>query len=96
MAGAVPIRAMGASAAARSKQMPFSRLPASVVQVAMALILALVAAPVVRTITSELSQSVGRTWPFSMEHCVQADPECRPAGPGLPGPQSPLHSLAVR
>ncbi len=73
-----------------------SRLPASVVQVAMALILALVAAPVVRTITSELSQSVGRTWPFSMEHCAEADPECRPAGPGLPGPQSRMHSLAAR
>ncbi len=76
--------------------MPFSRLPASVVQVAMALILALVAAPVVRTVTSELSQSVGRTWPFSMEHCAQADLQCRPAGPRLPEPQSPLHSLASR
>ena len=73
--------------------MPVLRLPSSVVQVAMALILALVAAPVVRTITSELSQSVGTTWPFSMEHCTQADPDCRRAGPRPPGR---LHSLASR
>ncbi len=73
--------------------MPMFRLPSSVVQVAMALILALVAAPVVRTITSELSQSVGATWPFSMEHCTQADPDCRSAGPRPPGQ---LHSLASR
>ena len=72
---------------------PHSRLPTSVVQVALALILALGAAPVIRTITSELSQSVGQTWPFSMEHCPQADAACRPAGPRPPGQ---LHSLASR
>ncbi len=76
--------------------MPFSRLPAGMTQVVMALILALVAAPVVRTITSELSQSVGQTWPFSMEHCAQAGPECRSAGPHLAEPQSRMHSLASR
>ncbi len=79
-----------------AKVVPASVTPASVTQVAMALILALVAAPVVRTITSELSQSVGQTWPFSMEHCAQADPECRAAGPRLPEPQFRMHSLASR
>lgn len=73
--------------------MPMSRLPSSVVQVAMALVLALVAAPIVRTVTSELSQSVGRTWPFSMEQCVQAGPGCQTAGQPPPGR---LHSLASR
>lgn len=73
--------------------MPFPVPPSSVVQVAMALLLASVAAPVVRTVTSELSQSVGRTWPFSMEQCAQAGPGCQPAGQHPPGR---LHSLASR
>ena len=73
--------------------MPFTVPPSSVVQVAMALLLASVAAPVVRTVTSELSQSVGRTWPFSLEQCVRASPGCQPAGQRPPGTP---HSLASR
>lgn len=73
--------------------MPFTVPPSSVVQVAMALLLASVAAPVVRTVTSELSQSVGRTWPFSLEQCVLASPGSKPAGQRPPGT---LHSLASR
>ena len=73
--------------------MPFTVPPSSVVQVAMALLLASVAAPVVRTVTSELSQSVGQTWPFSLEQCAQTSPGCQPAGQRPPGR---LHSLASR
>ena len=91
--GMIPTQAIRVLPVPRSKILPAPRLPSSVVQVAMALILALVAAPVVRTITSELTQSVGQTWPFSIEHCAQASPACQPAGPRPPGR---LHSLASR
>jgi hypothetical protein len=50
---------------------------ASVVQVGLALAVALIAAPVVRTVTSELNSTVGRAWPFSMAHCSSdATPGC--------------------
>ncbi len=45
-------------------------------QVALALGLALVAAPVVRTVTAELDNTVGRAWPFSLARC---------SSPGTPG-----------
>lgn len=52
----------------------------SVVQVAFALGLALVAAPMVRTVTSELNGTVGRAWPFSMTRCLSPmTPGCRDA-----------------
>ena len=48
------------------------------VQVALALGLALVAAPVVRTVTAELDNTVGRAWPFSLTRCSSpATPGCR-------------------
>lgn len=47
------------------------------VQAALALGLALIAAPVVRTLTSELDNSVGRAWPFSLARCASpATPGC--------------------
>jgi hypothetical protein len=46
-------------------------------KVAAALIVALVFAPVVRTVTVELNHSVGRAWPFSLGHChFAATPGC--------------------
>ena len=49
----------------------------SVIQVAVALGLALVVAPIVRTVTSELNGTVGRAWPFSLARCVVlATPGC--------------------
>ena len=51
-----------------------------VVQVAFALGLALIAAPIVRNLTSELNETVGRGWPFSLGHCSSAaTPGCRDA-----------------
>jgi len=50
----------------------------AMVQVAVALGLALVAAPMVRTVTSELNDTVGRAWPFSMARCaLPTVPGCR-------------------
>ncbi len=40
------------------------------VQAAVALAIALIGAPVVRTVTSELTGTVGRAWPFSLARCV--------------------------
>ena len=62
------------------------------VQVALALGLALIAAPVVRTVTAELDNTLGRAWPFSLTRCASLmTPGCRdvaassvlrpPAGP---------------
>ncbi len=42
----------------------------SVIQVAVALGLALVVAPMVRNVTAELNNTVGRAWPFSLVRCV--------------------------
>ena len=39
------------------------------VQAAFALGFALVAAPIVRTVTVELDNTVGRAWPFSLAQC---------------------------
>lgn len=39
------------------------------VQIAFALLLALIAAPIVRTVTSELNHTMGRVWPFSIARC---------------------------
>ncbi len=53
------------------------------VQVAFALGLALIAAPIVRNLTSELNETVGRGWPFSLARCSSAaTPGCRDM-PGL-------------
>lgn len=50
----------------------------SLVQVAFALGLALIAAPIVRNLTSELNETVGRGWPFSLARCSSAaTPGCR-------------------
>jgi len=50
----------------------------AVVQVAFALGLALVAAPMVRSVTSELNGTVGRVWPFSLSRCLSlATPGCQ-------------------
>ncbi len=50
----------------------------AVVQVAVALGVALVAAPVVRSVTSELNGTVGRVWPFSLSRCLSlATPGCQ-------------------
>lgn len=50
----------------------------SVVQVSVALGLALVASPVVRSVTSELNGTVGQVWPFSMARCASlATPGCQ-------------------
>lgn len=62
-----------------------------VAQVAFALGLALVAAPVVRTVTAELDNTMGRAWPFSLARCSSpATPRCRDAassaGRRLAGP----------
>jgi hypothetical protein len=47
------------------------------VRVAAALAIALVFSPMIRTITSELDNSVGRVWPFTLNHChVRATPGC--------------------
>jgi len=49
----------------------------AVVQAAVALAIALIGAPVVRTVTSELNGTVGRAWPFSLARCVSlATPGC--------------------
>jgi len=48
------------------------------VQVAVALVLALVAASIVRSVTSGLNGTVGRAWPFSLERCASfATPGCQ-------------------
>jgi hypothetical protein len=44
----------------------------ALVQVAFALGLALVAAPIVRNLTTELNETLGRDWPFSIGHCASA------------------------
>ena len=52
-----------------------------VVQAALALGFALIMAPVVRSVTGELNDTVGRVWPFSLARCVSpATPGC---GPGM-------------
>jgi len=49
----------------------------SVVQVAVALGLSLVVAPMVRNVTAELNDTVGRAWPFWLARCaVLATPGC--------------------
>lgn len=47
------------------------------VQMALVLTIAMVAAPVVRTVTVGLDATLGRAWPFSMARChVPASPGC--------------------
>lgn len=59
------------------------RQPYALVQVAVALAVALIVSPVVRTTTIELNNSVGRTWPFSMRHCLTSrTPGCDEGGAG--------------
>jgi hypothetical protein len=65
------------------------------VQVALALGLALVAAPVVRTVTAELDNTVGRAWPFSLTRCAApATPGCRDMAVGsvLRPPTGPIRT----
>ena len=59
----------------------------SAVQVALALGLALVAAPMVRTVTAELDNTMGRAWPFSLTRC---------ASPTTPGCQDVAASSVLR
>ena len=48
------------------------------VQIALGLTIAMVAAPMVRNVTAELNDTVGRAWPFSMARChALASPGCR-------------------
>jgi len=63
----------------------------SVIQVAVALGLALVVAPMVRNVTSELNGTVGRAWPFSLARCVSlATPGCGDMFvQSAPGPSAP-------
>lgn len=51
------------------------------------LVLALALSPMIRGITADLTNSVGRTWPFAMEHCRTAE---------TPGCTPPNHHLAMR
>lgn len=47
------------------------------VQIGVALVLALVLAPVVRTVTAELDEHLGRVWPFSLTRChTPSSPSC--------------------
>ena len=47
------------------------------VQMALVLSIALVAAPVVRTVTVGLDATLGRAWPFSLARChAEATPGC--------------------
>ena len=49
----------------------------SAVQVAVALGIALIAAPIIRNLTSDLNGSVGRAWPFSLTRCAAVEtPGC--------------------
>ena len=67
----------------------------AVAQVALALGLALVAAPMVRTVTAELDNTVGRAWPFSMTRCSSpATPGCQDvaAWSVLRPPSSPIRT----
>lgn len=44
---------------------------------AVALVIGLAFSPVIRGITAELNTTVGRVWPFVMEHCrAQSTPGC--------------------
>lgn len=58
------------------------------VQIAFALLLALIAAPIVRTVTSELNHTMGRVWPFSMARCHS------PSTPGCIG-QEPEFAMTL-
>ncbi len=52
------------------------------VQIALWLTIALVAAPMVRNVTAELNDTVGRAWPFSMARCqALASPGCHDQSP---------------
>lgn len=47
------------------------------VPLALAVVVALAAAPVVRTVTADLNNTLGRVWPFSMTWCHSlATPGC--------------------
>ena len=49
----------------------------TVCHVACALVATVAIAPMVRTVTAELNQTIGRTWPFADAHCrVLATPGC--------------------
>ena len=62
------------------------------VQAAFALGFALIAAPVVRTVTAELGNTVGRAWPFSLARCSSAaTPGCSPGAERSAGGQPGAH-----
>jgi len=64
----------------------------SVVQAAVALGLALIAAPIVRGLTSELDNTVGRAWPFSMARCSSgATPGCHDIPMQSSGDRAAVH-----
>ncbi len=53
-----------------------------VVQIALAVVIALGGALLARSITTELNQTVGTVWPFSLAHCYgPASPGCDPQSP---------------
>lgn len=53
-------------------------------QVAVALAVAVAAAPVLRGATAGLNRTLGPVWPFSLAHCLaSASPGCGPRAPRL-------------
>lgn len=58
-------------------------------QVVVALVTALIFAPVVGSITAGLRQTMGHAWPFSLERCAaQSAPACVPAS------DHPIHTAS--
>ncbi len=54
--------------------------------------IALAGAPMIRGITADMTESLGRTWPFTMEHCrSQQTPGC-----AFAEPSQYLEGLATR
>ncbi len=42
-----------------------------------ALLVALAIAPMIRGLTADMTETIGHTWPFTMEHCrTQQTPGC--------------------
>jgi len=61
---------------------PDGALYEATVRAAVALVIALAFAPMIRGITADLTTSVGQAWPFVMDHCrVQSTPGCALAEP---------------
>ncbi|MBV9749552.1 MAG: hypothetical protein JO157_12150 [Acetobacteraceae bacterium] len=60
------------------------------VQIALAVVIALGGALLTRSVTTELTQTVGMLWPFSLAHCYG------PASPGCEAPRSSEWHEATR